>query len=203
MLRSELHGPHSHPRYKNYAEIIEDAARYMESLCSGILDYAKARSDQFSLDLEPVDLCELARECADMVRAPAVQAKLSLTLETAQSPLLVIGDPVRLKQCMLNLLSNAMKFTPVEGEIRLTATPAGPGLAGLWVADTGVGIAPDELERAMAPFCQTSARAQSGHTGAGLGLPITKQIVERHGGTLTLTSALGQGTTAAILLPEA
>jgi signal transduction histidine kinase len=116
--------------------------------------------------------------------------------------LTVNGDPVRLKQCVLNLLSNAMKFTPVGGEIQITAAPAAAGMAGLWVADTGVGIAADEMARALTPFGQTSARLQSGQSGAGLGLPITKAIVEQHGGVLRLESAVGKGTTAAILLPE-
>lgn len=201
MLRNEIHGPHADPRYKSYAEIVLDAAGYMEALATGLLDYARTRSDQFELDLADVLLGDLARECADMVRTSAAMGGISIQCHMPRSPVLIKGDRLRLKQVLLNLLSNALKFTPPGGSIVITLPVPEFGMACLAVSDTGVGIAPDEIERAFAPFMQTSARPQNGQRGTGLGLPIARLIAERHGGAVSLDSVLGTGTTATIRLP--
>jgi two-component system, sensor histidine kinase len=201
MLRNEIHGPHGEPRYRKYAEIILDAAGYMESLATGLLDYARARSGQFALDCEPVYLGDVLRECIDMMRPSAAIARIQLNTDIDATPLTIHADRLRLKQVFLNLLSNALKFTPAGGQITLALPKTGFGMATVKVIDTGVGIAPEEISRAFAPFGQTSSKSQNGQRGTGLGLPIARLIVERHGGMLTLESDLGRGTTALVRLP--
>jgi two-component system, sensor histidine kinase len=201
MLRDEVHGPHSNPRYKSYADIVVDAAAHMDCLATGLLDYARARSDQFSLDFGDIVLGDLVRECADMVRTSASLGGIAIEAHTPRNPVLIKGDRLKLKQVILNLLSNAMKFTPAGGAVRISLTPPDFGMATVAVADTGVGISPDEIERALAPFGQTSAKPQNGQRGTGLGLLIARLIVERHGGLLSLESALGQGTVVTVRLP--
>lgn len=201
MLANETHGPHSNPRYKNYAQIVLDAAQYIESLATGLLDYARARSDQFALDLCEIDLGDLVRECTDMVRASASLGGIDIQTTAARRPLYLRADRLKLKQVILNLLSNSLKFTPTGGSIQITLAAPDFGMASVAVSDNGVGIAPDEIERAFAPFGQTTAKPQNGQRGTGLGLPIARLIVERHGGLLSLDSAVGKGTTVTVRLP--
>lgn len=201
MVRDEIHGPHSNPRYKSYADIVLDAAAHMEGLATGLLDYARARSDQFALELCDIAIGDLVRECSDMVRTSAALGGIGIDAHTPRNPVLMKGDRLKLKQVILNLLSNALKFTPSGETVRVALTAPAYGMATIAVADTGVGIAPEEIERAFAPFGQTSAKPQNGQRGTGLGLPIARLIVERHGGTLSLESAIGQGTVVTVRLP--
>jgi signal transduction histidine kinase len=201
MVKGEVHGPIGDPRYKHFADIVLDAAAHMENMAAGLLDYARTRSDQFSLDIAELSLGDLLRECAEMVRTSAAIGGIAVDVHVPRNPVPIKGDRLKLKQVFLNLLSNAMKFTPAGGTIRVSLPVPCFGMAAASVSDTGVGIAPNEIERALAPFGQTSATPYNGQRGTGLGLPIARLIVERHGGTLSLESTLGVGTAVSVRLP--
>ena len=113
----------------------------------------------------------------------------------------VRGDPIRLKQVLLNLLTNAIKFTPPGGEVCIHLSRDGDGAVALDVDDTGVGIAPDDIATALTPFGQVVAEDGEPREGTGLGLPIARCLVERHGGSLNIESQLGRGTRVHIVLP--
>jgi signal transduction histidine kinase len=126
---------------------------------------------------------------------------VKLTLAAPCNPPLLRGDARRIKQAVLNLLTNAIKFTPAGGSVEISASWSDEGMV-LAVADTGIGIAPEDLERVLKPFVQAENWLARKHEGAGLGLAITKSICELHGGTLVLESTPGKGTVARILLPS-
>ncbi|HSV29638.1 MAG TPA: ATP-binding protein, partial [Candidatus Omnitrophota bacterium] len=133
--------------------------------------------------------------------APAVEAK-EIAIETALPPDIpsIRGDPARLQQITWNLLSNAVKFTDAGGRVTLSVTERDGALV-LVVADNGIGMAPEDLERVMEPFVQADTRLSRKYEGTGLGLPLTKALVTAHGGTLVLTSTPNQGTTATVTFP--
>ena len=147
-----------------------------------------------------------AQLCADVmsvmrVRADSKKLPLLLTWETPV-PERIASDPMRLRQILINLLSNAVKFTPAGGAIRLTATrDAASGDLVITVADTGIGIAPADIQRVMEPFGQVDNAINRKFRGTGLGLPLTKGLVELHGGSFKLESTPGVGTTVTIRLP--
>ncbi|MNV84609.1 Cell-division control histidine kinase PdhS [compost metagenome] len=115
--------------------------------------------------------------------------------------LTVMADAMRLRQALLNLLSNAIKFTPAGGCVRVEAARGGDGCVTLAVADTGIGMSPEDVKIALEPFRQVNSYMTKAHSGTGLGLPLAKRFVEAHGGRLTLSSAPGEGTVVNIVLP--
>jgi signal transduction histidine kinase len=136
-----------------------------------------------------------------MVGEQARKGAVALRAEQVPADFMLHADELRLKQVLLNLLTNAVKFTPAGGEVRLAAGRAEDGGVELRVTDTGCGIPPDRLEDLMQPFAQGELRPTRTAEGTGLGLPLTRVLVERHGGRLTLESAPGRGTTARVWLP--
>jgi two-component system cell cycle sensor histidine kinase PleC len=115
----------------------------------------------------------------------------------------VIGDPAKLTQILVNLLSNAVKFTPAGGRVRLSVEQQAEHGITFRVEDTGIGMSPDQIPVALSPFGQISNSMTRAHDGIGLGLPLTKRLVELHGGTIELDSEPGRGTIASVHLPEA
>ncbi|HAH11285.1 MAG TPA: hypothetical protein DCL54_15220 [Alphaproteobacteria bacterium] len=194
-------GPHDQAKTHEYADIIRSAASFMTELCSTILDYAKTRSDQFSVKLEPLDLAQVVEDTAALFSTPAMQRGLMITIRIDEAPLSVNGDAIRLKQILMNLISNALKFTNEGGEITVALQRGVDGMAKLSVSDTGVGIDASEIGRALMPYAQTASAKKSRQAGTGLGLPIARQLAERHSGSLTLTSKLGIGTCVTVTLP--
>lgn len=200
VMSLEVLGPIGQPRYREYAEDILTSSRHLLRLISDILDIAKIEAGKLDVEESVIDVGELLADAHRFVDKQAERAGLTLTVEALDLPR-VRGDERRLKQILLNLLSNAVKFTPAGGSVRVTArrTPGG-GLA-MSVHDTGIGIAPDEIERAMAPFSQVETGLARRYDGTGLGLPLSKALAELHGGSLTLESEPGVGTTVTVLLP--
>jgi signal transduction histidine kinase len=198
----EVFGPLGNARYREYANDILTSGRHLLGLINDVLDIAKLDVGQVDLQEEEVDLTASIGECLHMVERQAQAVGLRLRAETPADLPRVHADKRRLHQVLLNLLSNAVKFTPAEGRIDvIAARGAGGGLV-VRVADTGIGMAAEDIPRALERFGQIDSRLSRAYEGAGLGLPLAKQLVELHGGTLSIDSVLGRGTTVSFTLPE-
>ena len=176
---------------------IHRSGRHLLELINQLLDISKAEAGKIELHEEPVALDVVIKEAKTLVREKA-HAK-AVVLETfAGSGIHVRADALRLKQCLINLLSNAVEFTPAAGRVGVRV---GIDRQGLWikVTDTGAGIAAEDVPRAFERFGQ-GGRSRAA-TGTGLGLPLTRQLIELHGGTAELVSVLGHGTTVTLRLP--
>jgi signal transduction histidine kinase len=187
-------------RYREYALDILLSGRHLLTIINDILDMAKAEASQLKLHQEQVDLMEIASSCVKIVRNGA-EAE-SITVESlVQEPLICTADPLRIRQVLLNLLSNAIKFTPPGGSVHISAQQHPDAGIDLTVVDTGIGMTPAELEKAMEPFAQVDSVLSRRHSGTGLGLPLALKFMEAHGGSLVLESVPGKGTTAVAHIP--
>jgi two-component system cell cycle sensor histidine kinase PleC len=203
IMAAEMYGPMGDSRYRDYARDILSSGQHLLALINDILDMSKIEAGKFSLRFEPMSLEEVAEDAARLVRNRAEAAGLTLKVELDGLPD-VQADYRAVKQVLLNLLSNAIKFTPRGGEVSIGADPRelGPNeRVKVFVTDTGIGIAPEDLARLARPFEQIESQHAKTQQGTGLGLALTKSLVEMHGGRLELTSAPGRGTKASFTLP--
>jgi len=200
ILRDELLGPLGDKRYCEYAGDILSSGRHLLNVINDILDLTKIEAGHMALDEQPVDVIAIMAACERYVAEAAMQAGIALVIKMPSDDVTLIVDPTRLKQILLNLLSNAVKFTP-SGSVTLTAVAGTDGGYCFTVIDTGIGMSEDNMVKAMLPFQQIDASLARRYEGTGLGLTLTKSLVEMHGGRLELTSALGAGTTVSVHLP--
>jgi signal transduction histidine kinase len=200
LLKNETLGPVGCEQYRNYAADIFNSGKHLLGMINDILDLAKLDSGHLELSEEVVDLKEAVNACLRIVepQAEKAQVRLSAALE-AHLPRLR-ADSRRLKQILINLLSNAVKFTPEGGSITVSAACCDGGVV-LRVADTGIGIAPEDMPTALARFGQIDSAFSRKYEGSGLGLPLVKQLVELHGGTLSIESEVGVGTIVSVFFP--
>ena len=203
IMLGEMYGPLGDRRYKDYCRDILHSGQHLLALINDILDMSKIEAGKMSLRFEPVSLEEVAEDAARLVRNRAESAGLTLTVEFPNLPE-VEADYRAVKQVLLNLLSNAIKFTPRGGKVTIRAELRAEHLGErvrVSVHDTGIGIAREDLTRLARPFEQIESQHSKTQQGTGLGLALTKALVEMHGGLLDLQSAPGQGTEASFLLP--
>jgi signal transduction histidine kinase len=198
MLQERL-GPIGNSRYKGYVEDIHQSGLYALSLLNDLLDISKIEAGKFELDFTAVDAPEIILECVNSLQPLAQRERIVLRTSLAPNLPAVIADPRRLKQILLNLLSNAIKFTNAGGQVIVSASLV-DGEIRLRVRDNGVGMTADEIAYAMQPFHQldTAPRRQQ---GTGLGLPVTKALVDANRATLVLNSEPGIGTSADVIFP--
>jgi two-component system cell cycle sensor histidine kinase PleC len=199
IMQQEMFGPLGDQRYKEYVTDILASGQHLLALINDILDMSKIEAGKLKLSPEALAPDELAEQCARLMRGKAKEAGLDLVLEADDLPT-IEADPRAIKQVLLNLLSNAVKFTPEGGQVLLRGVKAGDGVD-FQVKDSGIGISKDDLPRLGRPFEQIESQQSKSHQGSGLGLALSKSLVEMHGGTLTIESLEGQGTTVAFHLP--
>ena len=197
IMRQRLFGPLS-DRYGDYAELIHESGLHLADLINDVLDISKIDAERYELRREVIDARDPVSSALKTVRGAADDKGVALHASLPSGPLTADADPRALKQIALNLLSNAVKFTPPGGEVTLSLAAAGRDLE-LTVADTGVGVAPDELARLGSPYAQ--GKAGRAVQGTGLGLSLVKALAGLHGGSLLLESRLGEGTAATVRLP--
>jgi signal transduction histidine kinase len=200
LMTTEVMRPLKIPEYRSYAADILSSGRHLLEIVNDILDVSKLEAGSLLLDREPVDLTELVEFCRRMVEARAADAGVSLVASVPQY-LSISADKTLLTRIMLNLMSNAVKFTPREGRIEINAFVQNGGWIELAVADTGIGMTAAETALAVLPFQQVDGSLARRHEGTGLGLPLAKGLAELHGGTLTIESVPGRGTTVQVRLP--
>ena len=203
LLTQEAAGVPLNDTQRDYLDTISRNGRHLLQLINELLDLSKIAAGRMELRAEPVALDELLREAADSVRAQADAQKHRLTIEPPAQPLTVTADRGRLRQVLLNLLSNAIKFTPDGGRITLSARlEDGARWVRVTVSDTGIGIAPQDHAKLFQEFVQIDASHARRYEGTGLGLALSKRLVELHGGAIGLESALGKGSTFWFTLPS-
>ena len=198
-LQRESFGPVGHDQYRDYARVIHDSGQHLLSLVTDLLDLSKAEANETLLSVEPTDLSELVTRCSDIVRLQAESAGLTLDVFTPPALPRMLVDPKIVRQVLLNLLSNAMKFT-AEGGLTVAVRASGDTLT-LEVCDTGVGMSPGDLALVGQRFKQARKEGVRGARGTGIGLSLAHALARVHGGELTLTSLEAQGTTATLTLP--
>jgi PAS domain S-box-containing protein len=200
VMGQELLGSLGHPTYKEYVGDIKTSGTHLLNIINDILDFSKAEAGMINLDDDAVDLAEVIETCLRLLGPQAEAKGIPLEVDLPETRVRVRGDLRRLKQVLLNLLSNAVKFT---NEGRVTATLRADPKSGvvLRIIDTGIGIAEPDLDRVMEAFTQADSRLSRTHEGTGLGLPLSRVLVEAHGGRLSVESVFGKGTTATVRLP--
>ena len=199
LMLQERFGPIGNNRYKGYVEDIHQSGLYALSLLNDLLDISKIEAGKFELDFTAVEVPELVEDCVNSLQPLAKRSRIVLRTSLGDKLPCIVADPRRLKQILLNLLTNAIKFTKEGGQVIVSSTMV-DGELRLRVRDNGVGMTKDEIAFAMQPFHQldTAPRKQS---GTGLGLPVTKALVDANRARLVLTSEPGVGTSADVVFP--
>lgn len=200
LIGDEVLAPHDLAKYRECARDIHQAATHLLHLINDVLDLSKIDAGHMELAERPTDLEDLLLGCQrllhDQIRRGGLQLTVALDPELPQ----VRCDPLKVTQVLLNLMSNAIKFTPTGGHIRVLARRNGRGMA-VAVQDDGVGIAAADLARVLTPFAQAAPPLRPQDQGTGLGLPLSKRLMELHGGRLELHSQVGSGTCVTVTFP--
>ena len=202
IMAGEMFGPMGDARYKGYAQDIHNSGKHLLSLINDILDMAKIEAGKLNLNYERTDLTSIGREVVRLMRGRAEEAGLALIID-APEHIEAEVDMRGIKQVLLNLVSNAIKFTPKAGRVMLEMTPLieRPGFVRVAVTDTGIGIAAEDVKRLAQPFVQVENQHAKTTQGTGLGLALTKSLIEMHGSSMTIDSEPGHGTTVWFDLP--
>ena len=187
-------GPLS-PEHREYVGDIRTSSRHLLQLINDVLDLAKVESGKMEFRPEEVDLAQLTTEVRDILRGLAAKKHLRVEIDVDEEVRTVVVDAGRVKQILYNYLSNAIKFTPDGGRILVRVVSESPSLFRIDVEDTGVGIPSEQLGKLFVEFQQLDASAAKRHQGTGLGLALTKRIVEAHGGRVAVRSTPGHGST--------
>lgn len=200
IMKSELFGPLGDAKYREYVDDILSSGQHLLELIDDILDMSRIEAGKLQLEPKRVELERLLEECARLVSKRAADAGVSLTTSVAHAPA-VFADPRAIKQVTLNLLSNAVKFTPEGGSVTLTAEADLDGVT-IIVADNGAGIAKENVARLGAPFELIEDHFSKTRRGSGLGLALSKSLMELQGGMLAIASQEGRGTVACAAFPR-
>jgi signal transduction histidine kinase len=199
IIRMGMLGP-LHARYRQYGADIAGSGAHLLDLINEILDLSKLEAGQFELHESEVDLSALVRSSMHLVEGQAERAKVALISAGLDGAPSIRADERRIRQILINLLSNAVKFTSEGGCVAISVA-AGDASVRIEVRDTGIGMSPEDIAKALEPFGQVDSAFNRRHEGTGLGLPLAKRLVELHGGTLTIASEVRRGTVVTVSLP--
>ncbi len=200
LMRQRTFGPLGCERYEEYATLIYDSGQLLLDLISDMLDMAKIEAGKLELNFERVDLNGTVEDCARLLRDRAEDNGLEFSCSLPDEPVFLVADKRAVKQVLLNLLTNAIKFTPAGGHVGVSVR-YGDGLATITVRDTGIGIPASDLPRLGNPFEQVNGDPMLAKTGSGLGLALVRSLMEKHGGALKIASEEGVGTTVHVVFP--
>ncbi len=201
IISGQFFGDLGNGRYLDYSHDILRSGRHLLAVINDVLDLSKSEAGKMALNTRQVDMCEVLDDCTSMVREQCADAGLQLETSGLGEPLMMTGDAAKLRQIFLNLLSNAVKFTEKGGTVSLAVTDSAEGVA-VTVADTGIGMDPEDVEIAFQPFGQVDNRLERRYEGTGLGLPLTKALVDLHRGVIAIESARGKGTRVTVTFPQ-
>ncbi len=188
-------------KVQQYAGFIKQAADHLLSLINGILDVSKIQAGRLTIDCEPFDVTKVLESCLLIINAKAKDKSITVSSDVQPDLPKLLADPLRVKQILINILGNAVKFTPAGGRVHVSIHPAPGGLVSIEVSDSGPGMTPQDIDIAMRPFGQVDSGFNKKHEGTGLGLPISHALARLHGGNLTVESEKGKGTRITVTLP--
>jgi PAS domain S-box-containing protein len=200
IIEQQLLGPLEQPQYCDYAHDINESGHHLLGLINDVLDVARLEIGRVVLREENVDPLALVQASLNLVRERAEIGNVDIIAELPNDVPGLWGDPRRLKQVLVNVIGNAIKFTPAGGKVTVAVRPQQDGLA-ITVTDTGIGIAAEDLGKVMAPFGQVDSGMARRYGGSGLGLPLSRKLMHLHDGTLGLESTVGIGTTVTLRFP--
>jgi signal transduction histidine kinase len=202
IISGQFFGDLGNERYLDYSRDILRSGRHLLTVINDVLDLSKSEAGKMVLVVHETDMRDVLDDCIAMVREQCAAAGLEFSMTGLDQSLPLLGDTAKLRQIFLNLLSNAIKFTEKGGRVSLSADATRDGVA-VTVADTGIGMDPQDVEVALQPFAQVDDRLERRYEGTGLGLPLTKALVELHRGRMVIDSARGKGTRVTIIFPPA
>ncbi len=200
MMQQQLLGPIGNDRYIDYIKGIRESGEHLLDLITDILDMSKIEAGKYELDLEKLNVAKVIRLAAHMVEARANEVGIKLSINIPDEELQIVADRRAVMQIMLNLLSNAVKFSHPKGSIEVACLKVGDHVS-MRVKDHGIGIPANKLPTITNPFEQAANQYTRSHEGSGLGLSITKELAELHGGSIHIDSTVNVGTTVTIRLP--
>ncbi len=201
MMSREVFGPVGSPKYREYIGDIAASGQHLLHVVNNILDLAKVEAGKWEMDDGDVNLRDLCESTLQLVRERARSAGVALSCDAAAPEVVLRGDHRLLRQIIVNLLTNGIKFTERGGKVSLGWDRRPDGMLALVVADTGVGMTEEDCRRVMEPFGRGSAELARARHDTGLGLTLCRQFAKMHGGRLELASALGKGTVVSVVLP--
>jgi len=201
-IRAEMFGVIDNPKYKEYAENIFKSGQHLLSIIDGRLEMARIEAGAEPLEVEDVDVGSVIEETTEMLGRIAEKAKVNLSIDVEPDLPIIATDRRKLRQVLVNLVSNAIKFTPENGNVSMSVKKnAKKGVLVLVVSDTGIGMSSTDVRDAMKPYRRMSGDRRSGERGSGLGLTIVRKLVETLGATIQIQSTPGKGTSITIELP--
>jgi PAS domain S-box-containing protein len=202
IVEQQMLGPLGKEEYRDYAGDIARSGHHLLGLINDVLDFAKVESGTLTIEEAELDFAAIIAGVTRLLNGQANQSGIELLTALHRTEILARGDERRLRQVLINLVGNAIKFTPADGKVVLsTREVPQSGAIAIEISDTGIGISPEHLERVTEPFWQADSSLSRTHQGTGLGLAISKRLVELHGATLAITSERGVGTTVTLELP--
>jgi PAS domain S-box-containing protein len=201
LMGDELFGPIGVPKYKEYIGLIHESGAHLLSLINDVLDLSKIEAGRMELDRREISVTELTGSSTRLMEGLAKDRQIKLEVHVMPDCPTIYGDERALKQMVINLLSNALKFTHGGGRVSLSIARQGDGGTAMTVVDTGIGMTAEDIVKALDPFGQVDGEIARQHHGTGLGLPLVKAMAEAHGGSLSIDSVPGVGTTMTVHLP--
>jgi PAS domain S-box-containing protein len=202
IMKSELLGTIGNDQYKDYCNDIHQSGIHLLKVINDILDISKIEAGKFDLYDEEFDPVEAIESCMRLIKERALNSNIDLSMVLQGELPQIRADERKLKQILLNLLSNAVKFTPEGGRVSIEAAADTESGFKVSVTDTGIGIAREDFNTVLTPFGQVESALARKFDGTGLGLPLAKSLVELHGGSLSLESEIGEGTTVTVQFPS-
>jgi PAS domain S-box-containing protein len=202
MMKNESFGPVGSAKYREYTDDIFTSGHHLLGLINDILDLSKAEAGKMELYEEEFDPAGATQSCLNMIKDQARKQGVELVPEIARDNMRLRADQKMFRQIVINILTNAIKFTPPGGKVRVKAWAQPSSGYVLQIIDTGIGIEPNDIPKMLQPFTQVESAANRRHHGTGLGLPLTKRLIELHGGILDIQSRPAEGTTVTIRFPK-
>jgi len=202
LISTEVFGPMQPPKYLEYATDILDSGRHLLALINDILDMSKIEAGRYTLEIKEVDISQIARSTVKMCQPLADQKDIDLSITADAPDVSILGDERAIKQMLVNLVSNGVKYTQPSGRVNFETVVMESGDLKVSIQDSGIGITPDDLDKVLEPFIQARSRIDNKTEGTGLGLSIVKSLAELHGAHFTLESEVEVGTTAVLIFPS-
>jgi len=202
MMDKKTFGPVGNTRYAEYVRHISTSGNHLLAIINDILDLAKAEANKLTMDERDVDIVALAQESTKMCEPKATERNIAMSVESFAGQVTMLVDPKLMLQLLLNLVSNAVKFSHPGGMVTIAIGQAQDKSLAITVRDWGIGIAHKDVARILRPFEQVETSHARNNGGTGLGLPLSVKLTELHGGTLTIESEPGVGTAVTITLPH-